>query len=111
LDLELRQKDVARRLRVNVNTVTNWELGRCQPALRFFPKIVRFLGYVPRGATSDSSRLADRLNAYRRLRGLSQRELALRLGVDESTVWHWERGKSKPDREHAERIEALVRPA
>jgi transcriptional regulator with XRE-family HTH domain len=49
LDLGLRQKDVARRLGANVNTVTNWEVGRTAPAARYAKGIVRLLGYAPFG--------------------------------------------------------------
>ncbi|MBI4410044.1 MAG: helix-turn-helix transcriptional regulator [Gemmatimonadetes bacterium] len=53
LDLGLRQKDLARRLGVNVNTVTNWEVGRSTPALWHVPGIIRFLGYEPFETTGD----------------------------------------------------------
>ena len=105
LDLGLRQKDVARLLGANVNTVTNWEVGRSTPVLRYVPGIVRFLGYVP---FPTDGLLPQRLRAYRQVFGLSQRALANRLGVDESTVWHWEQGTSRPNKERAERINALL---
>ena len=60
LDLGLRQKDVAQRLCVNVNTETNWELGQSGPALWFVPRITKFLGYVPGPAIESSSSLGAR---------------------------------------------------
>lgn len=104
LDLRLRQKDVARLLGTNVNTVTNWEVGRNEPVLRYLPGVVRFLGYAP--WTADGG-LPERLKAYRKLHGLSQKRLAGLMGVDPSTVWHWERGQSRPNRGHFRRIVAL----
>ena len=47
LDLGLLQREVATWLGVNGWTVGNWENGKTQPARRFTPKIVQFLGYDP----------------------------------------------------------------
>jgi transcriptional regulator with XRE-family HTH domain len=47
LDLGLLQREVAERLGADAATITNWELNRTQPALRFLPAIVGFLGYPP----------------------------------------------------------------
>ena len=109
LDLGLLQKDVARQLGANADTVKNWEVGHTDPALWFVPRIIRFLGYVSFDTTRDSSPLADRLKAYRRLHGVSQKQLATRFGVDPSTILQWEHGKSRPNDTHAERLAALLR--
>jgi DNA-binding XRE family transcriptional regulator len=47
LDLKLLQKEVAQRLGVGESSVYNWENNLTKPALRYIPKIVKFLGYVP----------------------------------------------------------------
>jgi DNA-binding transcriptional regulator YiaG len=44
LDLGLRQRDIAQLLGVHVSTVTNWEVGRSEPALRHPPGLFGFLG-------------------------------------------------------------------
>ncbi len=108
LDLGLLQKDVARQLGANVNTVTNWEVGRSAPALRYIPGIIRFLSYVPFDTTGDSSPLFRRLEHYRRVRGLSQKRLAGMLGVDPSTLAWWEKGRSQPQGELLNRITGLL---
>ena len=109
LDLGLHQRDVARRIKVNVNTVTNWELNRTSPSLWFVPGIIRFLGHLP---FSVDGSLADRLKTYRRIHGLAQKRLATLLGVDPSTLARWERGHSQPRQDLLERVEAvLARPA
>jgi len=105
LDLGLRQRDVARQLGVRVDTIRNWEVGRHAPAQWQWPFVVAFLGYVPFG--TDGS-LAEKLRAYRRVHGLSQVRLADLIGVDPSTVWHWERGRTQPTDEHAPTIKALI---
>jgi transcriptional regulator with XRE-family HTH domain len=104
LDLGLRQKDLARLLKANVNTVTNWEVGRSTPALRHVPGIIRFLGYVP---FSGGDTLPERLVAYRRIHGLSQKRLAAQLGVDPSTLARWENGTGYPNETNRRRIAGI----
>jgi DNA-binding XRE family transcriptional regulator len=65
LDLELRQRDVAQLLGVHVATVTNWELGRGELALRHLPGLVAFLGYGPVTAPQGSLPIPQRLRTYR----------------------------------------------
>jgi transcriptional regulator with XRE-family HTH domain len=108
LDMGLRQRDVAGELEATVNTIMNWELGHSEPALRFIPGIVRFLGYDPVTKRAASWPLSGRLKTYRQARGLSQAKLAQILAVDESTVWHWEQGRSCPNEAHRARIEVLL---
>lgn len=90
LDLGLRQKDVARELGVNFKTYENWEQGKYEPEVRFLPAVIRFLGYDPSPAPVS---LPDRIRAARRRQGISQRELARRLGLDPATVGTWEAGR------------------
>ena len=47
LDLGLRQKDVAQKLNIDVQSVLNWELGRHAPDTTYAQRIVQFLGYPP----------------------------------------------------------------
>jgi DNA-binding XRE family transcriptional regulator len=47
LDLKLLQKVVAQKIGVGETSIYNWENNLTKPALRFIPKIVEFLGYVP----------------------------------------------------------------
>lgn len=107
LDLGLRQKDVAKQLGVNKDTIRNWEVGRASPALWQWPGLIRFLGYVP---FCTDGNLPKRLKAYRQVHALSQKRLAQSLGVDPSTVWHWEQGRSRPRAVRAARIAALLNP-
>ena len=105
LDLCLLQREAAERIGVDPTTVTNWELSRTAPALRFIPSIIRFLGYVP---FPPGQSLADRLRAARRTLGLSQERVAAMLDVDESTVTRWERGCRRPGAALLERVEAIL---
>ena len=105
LDLGLLQKEVAERLGVTTDTITNWELNRCEPGIRCYPAIIEFLGYVP---FSLGETFPDRLKAYRMVKGLTQRQLAQELGVDPATVRTWEAGKSKPRPETREYLEPFL---
>ena len=105
LDLELMQKEVAERIGVDTDTITNWELNRTVPEIRCYPSIIEFLGYVP---FSPGESFLERLKTYRMLKGLSQRQLARELGVDPTTVRKWEAGTSKPMRRMCEQVEEII---
>jgi transcriptional regulator with XRE-family HTH domain len=97
MDLGLRQKDAARQLGVSADTIRNWEVGRARPALRQWPKLIEFLGYVPFPAEGT---LGDRLRTYRRLEGLSQKRLAAGLRIDPSALARWETGVAHLTEDH-----------
>ncbi|HKZ19449.1 MAG TPA: helix-turn-helix transcriptional regulator [Acidimicrobiia bacterium] len=105
LDLGLLQKDVAARLGVTKDTVRNWERNRTEPVARLVPRIVRFLGYLPRRAPES---FTDRFALYRRSKGLTQRQLAARLGIDPTTVGRWESGRGLPSDRLKRRAELLI---
>ncbi len=96
LELGLYQKEVAMKLGVDECTITNWELNRTSPQLRFIPKIIEFLGYVPPLDTART--LGEIIVEYRRTRGLSQREFAEQMGLDPTTLSRWERGLGRPSK-------------
>ncbi len=94
LELKLLQKDVAMILGVDEATVYNWENNRSHPNLYCIPGIVEFLGYVP--FKEEPKTLGERIVHYRRLAGITQKELAHRLSVDQSTLARWERREREP---------------
>ncbi len=53
----------------------------------------------------------DRVKRLRERLGLSQQELATRLGVHAATIHRWESGKSEPIKPYMEKLEALERRA
>jgi transcriptional regulator with XRE-family HTH domain len=106
LDLALTQKDVAKRLGADEGSVWNWEKNRSSPALRFVPRIIEFLGYAPDDTKPET--LGQRIVAFRRLRGLTQKELAQRLGVDPSTLAGWEQGEHWPTRRLLPRLNEVI---
>ncbi|MEN6307088.1 MAG: helix-turn-helix transcriptional regulator [Anaerohalosphaeraceae bacterium] len=64
------------------------------PCLEFIPKIIGFLGYVPKGLFKADS-VGNELRAYRQLHGLTQKDLAKQLGVDPSSIMDWENQNHK----------------
>ena len=84
------QDQVARELGVSVGSLLNWEANHTRVQTRFMPKVVAFLGYDPR---QESSQIGDRIRILRERQGLSQVALAMKLGLNASTVVNWERGR------------------
>lgn len=105
LDMSLLQRELADRLGVTESTVTNWELNRTAPQLRFLPQIIALLGFDPRpvGVT-----LPEELLAYRTARGLSRGAAARMLAVDPGTLWRWESGQRSPEGALLSRIRAFL---
>ena len=106
LDLALLQRETAEKLGANDMTICNWETDRTAPQLPFIPRIVAFLGYNPHHTQPAS--LGKRVCACRRSLGLSQKELARRLGIDPSTLRGWESAKAKPSAAHINRLTAWL---
>jgi transcriptional regulator with XRE-family HTH domain len=104
LDLKLLQKQVADHIGVDALTITNWERNATAPAVRYIPAIIQFLGYDPLPATSS---LPERLAAARRVLGLSQRKMAVKLGVDPATLMGWEAGRHQPTGKSLDLIEGV----
>ena len=93
LDLGLLQREVAERLGVGKVCYELWEWNQTQPRARGLRAVLAFLGYDPRPKPVS---IAERLKAARRADGLTQAELAARLGIDPTTIHHWEQGHHAP---------------
>lgn len=107
MDLGLHQGQVADRLGIERGSYRAWEAGEVEsPGVRHWPGVLRFLGYDP---LPPPASLPEALLAARRRLGLSQLELADRLGVWECSVADWERGGRPPNARHAGRLEGLFR--
>jgi transcriptional regulator with XRE-family HTH domain len=87
LDRGLLQREVAEALSVRLPTYQAWEQGH-EPTVRHWPAIIAWLGYYP---FPEPVTPAEKLVAYRREHGLSQAELAEKLGVDGGSITRWER--------------------
>jgi len=90
MDRDVSRDQAAQVLGVGVTTLWNWEMGNTSVATRFLPKVVAFLGYDPR---EEASTLGERIRMLRERQGLTQKALAEQLGLNDSTVTAWERGR------------------
>ena len=52
--------------------------------------------------------IGERLKRAREARGLTQGQVAAHVELDQSTVAHWERGKSRPSPEKLDRLAPLL---
>ena len=102
LDLKIFQKDVAKRICVDETTIWFWENNRVEPSISFIPKIIGFLGYIP--FKTKHSSLGEKIIAFRRIHGLSQKKLASLIGIDSTTIGSWERADYKPSKELLEKL-------
>jgi transcriptional regulator with XRE-family HTH domain len=93
LERGMTQKQVATIIGVTTDTYLNWEKDRTAPVVRYYPKILRVLGYDP---FPPSTTLADRLRRRRLELGLTLDAAAKLAGVDEGTFRRWERGERRP---------------
>jgi len=82
------QREVADELGASEASLVNWEAGHREPALRFIPRIIHFLGYDPRG---EGRSLGERLRLLRQGLGLSGKETARAIGLDPGTLRRLER--------------------
>ena len=105
LEVGLFQRQVADELGTDETTLFRWERNTARPQIRYFPLILKFLGYDP---FPTSETLADKLRAARRRRGLTQTAFAKRLGVDPTTLRKWERGRARPNSRSLKIVKKLV---
>jgi DNA-binding transcriptional regulator YiaG len=94
LELQLRQRDIARILKVSEDCITNWENNLAEPRIQNFPAIIAFLGYNPFAINLGT--LGGRIKQYRILGGLSHRNMGKILKVDASTIGTWEKNMHYP---------------
>jgi transcriptional regulator with XRE-family HTH domain len=74
-------------------------------AVRFLTRILRFLDHTP---FAPGRSLPERLRVRRRTLGLSERELARTLDVDESTLARLERGTRRPSEVLLDRLRTVL---
>jgi transcriptional regulator with XRE-family HTH domain len=85
---KLLQRDVAEQIGVAAETISSWEKSATTPPVGLMPAIIHFLGYDP---TPEPTTLPERMREYRRKNGLTIKQAAHQIGVDESSWAQWER--------------------
>lgn len=84
IDLRLTRNDLAKRLGTNGWTIKHWEEHlKLRIELRFFPRIVAFLGYNP---LPPPRTRGEAIKRERTARGWSLKRFAKESGVDEATA-------------------------
>lgn len=106
MELKLLQSDVAECFDVSTDCITYWENNRSNPQIKFFPKIIDFLGYNP--LDFDESTLSGKIKAYWYRTRTTSSMFANLFKVDQSTVTEWESGKCLPASKHLIELEALL---
>ena len=88
-ELGLKQSEAAARLRISVWRLLSWERGHKTPIARHFPQLLDYLSFEPwESPPSDASRI----RAARLRLGITQRQAATLVGVDEGTMRRSENG-------------------
>jgi len=85
---------------------TSGKITTQKPKNYLLPKIIEFLGYVPFELSNKS--MGEKIMAYRKEHGLSQRKLAKLLFVDQTTIRNWERMKYKPSKKLLKSISEIL---
>jgi len=81
------QSDVAKELGAEKTSLQNWERGIYEPIPRFYPAIIRFLGYV---SIKHDGTVGGRTRWLRVCAGWTQEKLGAAVGCEECTIWRWE---------------------
>jgi transcriptional regulator with XRE-family HTH domain len=87
LALHFFQSRVASEIGVDRASIQNWERGIYRPIPRYYPAIIKFLGYIP--FNHDGS-LGSQTRWLRLCVGWTQEELGNAAGCEESTILRWE---------------------
>ena len=86
--------ELASMLNASPHNLLNWEKGRNRPAVKLMKSIVNYLGYCPLFETPKS--LGQLVKLKRFYAGVSSKELARKLGIDQSTILRWENTDQDP---------------
>ncbi|MCX6574928.1 MAG: helix-turn-helix transcriptional regulator [Candidatus Aminicenantes bacterium] len=105
LDLKLTKRQLSLRFHVDDTTIYLWEKNRVRPSLAQIPKIIEFLGSDPFEKKTEN--LGEKIRAYRRVHGVSQKKLTGQLGVNQSTLAGWERGEHQPTKRLLNKLKSL----
>jgi transcriptional regulator with XRE-family HTH domain len=95
------QNDLAKKLGVSVAGYRNWECNATTPEVRYMLAIIEFIGCNP---LPEGTSWGDRLVHCRTSHGLTQKEAADEIGVDQGTLAKWQQGKREPTGDFLKRV-------
>ncbi len=110
MDRKLFQKDVAKIIGVSEDCITNWENNRSTPQIRYLPIINDFLGYIPQ-TNQEQKDWGSILLQYRREQGMTQKELAKLIGIDDRTLGKIEKGNGRPFKKTDDKVTRFLKRA
>jgi transcriptional regulator with XRE-family HTH domain len=85
IDRNESQSCVAHLLSVTTDIITNWELNRNIPHVKYAPKIIEYLEYTPLFDLAGNT-LSKRVQQLIFTNGLTQKDCAMRFGLDPATI-------------------------
>lgn len=105
MDLGFTQATLAVRLGRTAWAVADWESGATKPLASSWGAIARVLGsdFLP-----DGAEIGSRLRVTRWRLGLTQAELAAKVGLDPRTVRNTEQGRYRPSRGTLAKLESVL---
>ena len=83
LDLGYTRKFAASKIGVDPESLMNWEGGKTEPVVAFYPRMIAYLGYNP---LPEGQSRGQRIRRERMSRGMSRKALADIAMVDEATI-------------------------
>jgi DNA-binding transcriptional regulator YiaG len=114
--LNLTQAELALKVGVTSAAVTLWETGRSRPSRKVRAKIAELTASAPAAEVGQPEGAGVRetptltpagIRDIRGRLGLSQEDLAARLGVSANTVYNWESGRTAPRQRNMSQLLAL----
>ena len=99
------QKELGELIGLTENSVNNWEANTSTPEVRYMPAIIEFLGYNP---LAPANTVAEKLVRQRTTQGLTQKQAAELLAIDQGTLARWERGEREPADKFLERVKQFL---
>ena len=106
LDNNLFQKDVAKIIGTSEESINHWEMNTTEPEIKFYPKIMEFLGYCP---IHYAQNVGEILKLHRTHRGLTLEEFAKILQVDPGAFSQWETTGRIPFKKHRKKVENYIK--
>ncbi|MDA0251816.1 MAG: helix-turn-helix transcriptional regulator [Actinomycetota bacterium] len=101
LALGLNQVQAAQRVGVDPSVFNSWESRGCRPSVRNLARVAAALGLSVSDLYASDSDAVGTLTDLRVKAGLTQRQLAVELGVNQTMVSSWERGLARPTPDQA----------
>lgn len=93
LELGLTQKEIAKQLGINDQTVSRWETGESNPNIKHYPFVISFLDYYP---FEIDDTFGGKIKRYRFINGMSRKKLAQLFKISSKLIQEIEENKSLP---------------